>query len=145
VGFGAFLLDLPLPFETDVEHCTAMGKFLLTESDGMFSLNVMQPAGWRTAYVFNLEPQIPSDYELANWYTSTSPRVPFVSTLIIERLASDRRYKLVNNRFTIETRDGEVVDERVISSADDFGRVLDQTFRISPPAPVREIFARFGG
>ncbi len=145
VGFGAFLLDRPLPFETDVEHGTAMGKFLLTEADGMFSLNVKQPSGWRTAYVFNLEPQIPSDYELANWYTSTSPSVPFVSTLIIERLAGDRRYKLVNNRFIIETRDGEVADERVIGSADEFGRVLDQTFHISPPAPVQDIFARFGG
>lgn len=145
VGFGAFLLDRPLPFETDVEYRTGMGKFLLTQADGLFSLSVKRPDGWRTAYVFNLEPQLPSDYELANWYTSTSPSVPFVSTLIIERLASDRRYKLVNNRFIIETRDGEVADEQVIGSADEFGRVLDQTFHISPPAPVREIFARFGG
>jgi len=145
VGFGAFLLDRPLPFQTEVEHGTAMGKFLLTEADGMLSLNVKQTAGWRTAYVFNLEPQIESDYELANWYTSTSPNVPFVSTLIIERLASGRRYKLVNNRFIIETRDGEVAEDRVIDSADEFGRLLDETFHISPPASVQEIFARFGG
>jgi N-hydroxyarylamine O-acetyltransferase len=26
VGFGAFLLERPLPFETDVEHSTAMGR-----------------------------------------------------------------------------------------------------------------------
>jgi N-hydroxyarylamine O-acetyltransferase len=145
VGFGACLLDHPLPFKTDVEHCTAMGTFLLTEANGMFALRAKQPAGWRTAYAFNLEPQFPADYELANWYTSTSPTVPFVSTLIMERLASDRRYKLVNNRFIIENRDGAVADERMIRSAEDFGLVLDQTFRITPPAPVAEIFARFGG
>jgi N-hydroxyarylamine O-acetyltransferase len=73
--------------------------------------------------MFNLEPQFPSDYELANQYTSTSPNVPFVSTLIVERLAG----------------------ERLIGSADEFGRVLDNTFHIRPPAPVAEIFARFGG
>jgi N-hydroxyarylamine O-acetyltransferase len=143
-GFGAFLLDRPLPFETDVEHATAMGRFMLTQTAGMLSLNVKQPAGWRTAYVFNLEPQFPSDYELANWYTSTSPRAPFVGTLIMERLTRDRRYKLVNNRLIIETRNAEVASERVIGSAEEFGQVLDQTFHISPPAPAHEIFARLG-
>ena len=132
VGFGAFLLDRPLPFQADVEHRTTMGTFLLTRAGGMFSLNVKQPAGWRTAYVFNLEPQIPADYELGNWYTSTNPRLPFVGTLIMERLTRDRRYQLVNNRLTIQTRDGEVADEREIKSADEFGRVLEQTFHVSP-------------
>jgi N-hydroxyarylamine O-acetyltransferase len=143
VGFGACLLDRPLPFETDVEHATAMGRFVLAQKAGMFSLNVKQPPGWRTAYVFDLEPQFPSDYELANWYTATNPRMPFMGTLIMERLTRDRRYKLVDNRLTIETCNAEVVSERVIGSAEEFGQVLDQTFRISPPAPAEEIFARF--
>ena len=142
VGFGACLLDRPLPFETDVEHSTAMGKFLLTQAGGLFSLNVKQPAGWRTAYVFNLEPQIPSDYEVANWYTSTSQKVPFASTLIMERLTPDRRYQLINNRLVIQLRDGEIAEERVLGSADELARVLDQTFHVSPPAPAQEIFAR---
>jgi N-hydroxyarylamine O-acetyltransferase len=145
VGFGAFLLDRPLPFDTDIERRTAMGTFLLTRAGGVFSLNVNQPAGWRTAYIFNLEPQLPSDYEVANWYTSTSPRAPFVGTLIMERLTSDRRYKLVDRRLMVQTRDGVVVDERVINSADEFGQVLDQTFRIRPPVPAQEIFGRLGG
>jgi N-hydroxyarylamine O-acetyltransferase len=145
VGFGAFLLDRPLPLETNVEHGTAMGRFQLTETAGLLSLNVRQPAGWRTAYVFNLEPQFPSDYELANWYTSTSPKVPFMGTLIMERLTRDRRYKLVNNRLIIEACNGEVASERLIGSAEEFGQFLEQTFHISPPAPPQEIFARFGG
>ena len=143
VGFGGFLLDRPLPFETDVEHTTAMGTFVLTRTEHLFSLHVKQPTGWRCAYVFNLESQVPSDYELANWYTSTNPAAPFMGTLIMERLARDRRYKLANNRLIVQTRDGVVVDERVIASADEFGRVLDRTFHISSPAPAQEIFARF--
>ena len=144
VGFGGFLLDSPMPFEMDVEHVTAMGTFRLARAADLFWLNVKQPAGWRAAYVFNLEPQVPSDYELANWYTSTNPSAPFISTLILERLTSDRRYKLANDRFIVQTRDGVVVDERVIENAEDLGRVLEQTFRISLPAPAGEIFARLG-
>ena len=72
VGFGACVLDSPLQFKTDVEQHTGMGTYRLSETDGLFSLSAKQPAGWRTMYVFNMEPQIPSDYELSNWFTSTS-------------------------------------------------------------------------
>ncbi len=144
VGFGACVLDSPLPFRTDVEQRTAMGAYRLTTTDGLFSLSARRSADWRTMYVFNLEPQIQSDYELGNWYTSTNPRAPFLSTLIMERVSSDKRYKLVNRKFMIEARDGEVVLERSIGSADEMLRVLDETFNVTPPAPIDEIFARTG-
>ena len=142
VGFGACVLNSPLRLETDVEQRTAMGTYRLSKADGLFSLNAKQPAGWRTAYVFNLEPQIQSDYELGNWYTSTSPLVPFTSMLIMERVSNDKRYKLVNRRFMIEARDGQLADERSIDSADEFRQVLDEIFNVTPPAPVEEIFPR---
>ena len=62
--------------------------------------------------------------------------------LIVERVGSDKRYKLINRRFVIETRDGQVVVERVVSSADELRQVLDEIFGIRPPAPVEDIFAR---
>jgi N-hydroxyarylamine O-acetyltransferase len=95
-------------------------------------------------YVFNLEPQIQSDYELGNWFTSTHASAPFLSTLIMERLGSDKRYKLVNRRLTIEARDGEIVAERSIGSADELGQILEQTFKMTPPVPVEQIFNRLG-
>jgi N-hydroxyarylamine O-acetyltransferase len=145
VGFGACVLDSPLQFKTDIEQRTAMGTYRLSETDGLFSLSAKQPAGWRAMYVFNLEPQIQSDYELGNWFTSTSPLVPFLSMLIMERVSSDKRYKLVNRRFAIEARDGQVAVERSIGSADELRQVLDETFNVTPPAPVEEIFTRIGG
>ena len=99
VGFGVCVMDAPLEFTPGVEQRTAMGTFRLAEADGLFWLSAKQPAGWRTMYAFNLEPQIPADFELANYYTSTSSSVPFTSMLIIERVGRDRRYKLVNRRF----------------------------------------------
>lgn len=145
VGFGACLLETPLQLRADLERRTAMGTFRLTHPDGMFLLSAKQPEGWRNMYCFNLEPQLPSDYELGNWYTSTHPKVPFTNMLIMERLTGDKRFKLVNRRFMIETRDGEVSLERELGSAAELGQLLDETFNVSPPAPIEEIFGRISG
>ena len=145
VGFGACVLDAPLRFERDVEQRTVMGAFRLSEADGLFTLSARQPAGWRTMYAFNLEPQLPSDYELGSWFTSTSPRVPFTQSLVMEKVGGGRRYKLINRRLSIEARDGERVAEREIESAEDLGRVLEDTFNVAPPAPIEQIFARIRG
>jgi len=144
VGFGACLLDAPLQFKADIEQRTAMGTYRLSQADGLFFLRSKLPAGWRSMYAFNLEPQIQSDYELGNWFTSTSPLAPFMSTLIMERLTSDKRYKLVNRQLTIEARDGQVASERSIGSAEELHLVLEETFNVTPPAPVDEIFSRLG-
>jgi N-hydroxyarylamine O-acetyltransferase len=144
VGFGARVLDTPLRFETDIEQRTAMGAYRLTESDGLYALSAKQPTGWRVMYVFNMEPQIPSDYELGNWFTSTNPLAPFPTMLIVERVSRDKRYKLINRRFVIEARDGEIVVERAIEGPEEMGRILDETFNVAPPAQAEEIFARIG-
>jgi N-hydroxyarylamine O-acetyltransferase len=144
VGFGVCVIDRPLQLKTDVEQKTPMGTYRLSESGGLFSLSARQPTGWRTMYVFDLAPQIPSDYELGNWYTSTSPLVPFTSMLVMERVSSDKRYKLVNRRLRIETRDGEVMSERSIGSAEELSQLLDETFNVTPPASIEDIFTRIG-
>jgi N-hydroxyarylamine O-acetyltransferase len=141
-GFGACVLDSPLRFETDIEQRTAMGTYRLSESEGLFSLSAKRPDGWRTMYVFNLERQLQSDFELGNWYTSTSPLVPFTSSLIMERVSSGKRYKLINRRFTIELRDGVAEVERSIGSAAEFGEILDEIFHVTPPVPAEQIFSR---
>jgi N-hydroxyarylamine O-acetyltransferase len=142
VGFGACVLDTPLRFATDVEQRTTMGTYRLSEADGLFSLSARQPSGWRIGYSFNLEPQLQSDHELGSWFTSTSPLAPFVGTLIMERVSGDKRYKLVNRRLAIEERDGNVVAERPVGSAEELGRILDETFGVVPPVPTEELFAR---
>ena len=144
-GFGASMLDAPLQLQTDIEQRTAMGTYRLSEFGGLISLSSKRPAGWRTMYVFDLEPQLPSDYELGNWYASTSPTVPFPSTLMVERVSSDRRYKLVNRQFTVEARDGEIVSERMLGGAKALRELLVEAFNITPPEPIEEVFAIISG
>ena len=145
VGFGACLLDAPLQLRTDLEQRTAMGTFRLSPSDGLFSLSARQPAGWPTMYVFDLQPQIQADYELGNWYTSTSPLVPFSSMLIMERLGREKRYKLIDRTFLVEARDGDLVGECPIGSAEELQQIVDETFGVNLPASAEEIFRRIGG
>lgn len=145
VGFGAFVMDRPIRLETNVEQVTAMGTFLLTEADGLFTLSAKQPNGYRAMYAFNLEPQIQADYELGNWYTSTSPKAPFLHFLIMERVSAEQRHKMINRRYVVEGRDGEVAAETVTADPEAFGRILSDVFGVTPPEPVEALFNRLDG
>ena len=144
-GFGACLLDAPLRLEADIEQTTAMGTYRLTPSDGLLWLNAKRQGGWRTLYVFDLQPQIQADYELGNWFTSTNPTIPLTTRLIMERLSGNRRYRLVDRTLSTEARDGEVIAERTLGSARELGEAMRDTFKVTPPVPAEEILARLAG
>jgi N-hydroxyarylamine O-acetyltransferase len=93
-------------------------------------------------YVFDLTRQEQSDYEMANWFTSTNPHHVLVQNLIMERVAEGRRYKLVNRRFVVEQGDGLVLEARNIESAGELETVLLDTFDVGPPLPAVRIFGR---
>lgn len=141
VGFGACMLDAPLRLAVDVEQTTAMGSYRITETDGRLWLAAKRAGGWRTMYVFDLIPQLQSDYELGNWYTSTNPAVPFPTTLVLERVTGGRRFKLVNRHLIVEARDGEQVSTRMLESAGELRQVLGETFNVASPVPVEELYA----
>lgn len=145
VGFGACLLDAPLLLKTDIEQTTALGTYVLRQRDGLLLLSAKRPSGWHDLYVFDLQPQIQADYDLGNWFTSTSPLVPFTSRLIMERVADGRRHRLVNRLLSTELRDGEVATERKLQAASELNEVLRDIFKITPPVPIEEIFGRTRG
>lgn len=144
VGFGGCLLDGPLRFETGAEQKTPAGTYRLTEDDGLFALSSRQPGGWRTMYMFDLTPQERSDYEMANWFTSTNPDHVLVRNLIMERVAGGRRFKIVNRRFVVEEADGRAIEGSNIESVEKLGELLATTFGVATPVPVEEIFAAPG-
>jgi N-hydroxyarylamine O-acetyltransferase len=63
----------------------------------------------------------------------------------MERVSSDKRYKLINRRFAIEAHDGQVAVEHSIGSAEELRQVLDESSNVTPPTPVEEIFTRIAG
>jgi N-hydroxyarylamine O-acetyltransferase len=141
VGFGAALQDAPLRLATGVEQRTPFASYRLTEQDGLYTLNVCTADVWRAAFVFTLEPQLPADYEMANWFFATHPAGPFTKMIIMQIIKADGRVSLVNTQLSERKQDGRQF-ERTLQSAAEFAVALDEVFDIEPPAPVEEIFAR---
>lgn len=145
VGFGGLLLDAPLRFEADVEQPTPAGRFRLNrDGEGSWTLSAAMPEGWRTAYLFGSERQVHADYVMSNWFTATSPTSWFRSVLLMERVAPDARYSLLNRKLT-ETARGGGVRQREIDTAEAFAEALDRVFGVEPPAPAAELFERLSG
>src|SRR3954469_21246589 len=93
IGFGICLMDAPVRLELGPEQQTPMGTFRVGSWNGLYALSAKQPTGWRMMYAFDLVPQIQADYVLGSWYTSTSPKVPATTTLMMERVSRGTRHK----------------------------------------------------
>ena len=141
VGFGAALQDAPLRLAPDLEQRTPFATYRLTELDGLYTLHVCTHDVWRAAFVFTLEPQLPADYEMANWFFATHPGGPFTRMIVMQILKGDARVSLVNTALSERRQDGRIIERRLASAAE-LGEVLDQVFDIEPPAPVEQIFAK---
>ena len=72
--------------------------------------------GWRDLYAFTLDEALPIDFEVANHYTSTFPKSPFVTTLTGELSGPDER-RILRHR-TLTLRRGGVETTRQIEDRD---------------------------
>ncbi|CCE00146.1 arylamine N-acetyltransferase [Bradyrhizobium sp. STM 3809] len=142
VGFGICLMDAPIGLEVGPEQRTPMGTFRVDTWNGLYTVSAKQPTGWRMMYAFDLAPQIHADYVLGSWYTSTNATVPATHTLMMERVEPGVRHKLVSRRYERQARDGELIEERAVESAEELGRLIDEVFRVTPPVAVEDIWAR---
>lgn len=91
VGLGLGTLLEPLPFGPGDIHEQAGWRFRVVESDGEHVLQTENGSGstWIDVYSFVPRPVPMVDIEVANWFTSTHPRSPFVSGLIVGTQAPD--------------------------------------------------------
>lgn len=142
VGFGGQMLGAPMALKADIEQVQGAATLRLQLAPPeTYTLQTLLPTGWQDMYRFTLEPQYPSDYAVSNWSTSTHPELIFVNGLLMERLTAERRVSLFNRRVIERWVDGRVV-ERLLTSADAFGEVLEGAFAITPPAPVERIWEK---
>lgn len=136
-GFGGDGTILPVPIEPAGEvwtggaagasgASTAVGHRVVREPErsgpggavpGLWTgVRVLQVnhggGGWTDLYAFTSEPQIPVDYEMANHFTSTYPRSPFVLNLTAQRARRSRRAILRNRDLTIREA-GQVTSSSV--------------------------------
>jgi N-hydroxyarylamine O-acetyltransferase len=140
VGFGGLTLTGPVRFEEGTAQPTPHERLRLTSAGGgtgnasvpVMTLEAEIHGGWTRLYCFTLEPQVPADYEVANWYVSTCPESPFVSQLMAARPDPDRRFALFNNTLSIYHRDGRW-EQRVYTEASALRNALRSTFHLLLP------------
>ena len=133
---------MPTPYPWDDSRASYR---LTLRDDGLHGLDFRQDDGWRGAFVFSLEPQLASDYEMANHFFATHPTgSPFPRMIVLQRLTPEARISLVNLRLSERRLDGEL-SERVLASAAELAETLDEVFDLEPPASADELFAKVAG
>lgn len=90
---------------------------------------------WTDLYAFNLEPHYPVDFEMANHFTSTWPRSPFVQSLTAQRSWPGRRLILRNRELAI--REGGALRNEQVRDPDHLLELLDGHFGLAFPAGTR--------
>jgi N-hydroxyarylamine O-acetyltransferase len=137
VGFGGLTLTAPLRFEIGKEQPTPHEPHRLVDNNGEIELQALLDGEWARLYHFLPLPQLPIDYEQANWFTATHPESLFTNHLRMARPEPDRRYALFDRAFTVRYRDGSVA-RRTLAGAADLAEVLKSCFRIAPSAAERD-------
>lgn len=138
VGFGGLTPTAPLALALGPEQATPHETFRLVAADGEFDLEARLGGNWASLYRFSLQPQLPVDYEVSNWFTSTHPASLFVNHLIASRATAGRRYALFNTRYTVRSHDGDS-ERKALPDAAALGSILDRNFGIA--LPERDITA----
>jgi N-hydroxyarylamine O-acetyltransferase len=82
-GFGVGTLLEPIPFGPGVSHEQSGWRFRLVPDGPEHVLQMAHGSGWTDLYGFIPETVPIVDVETSNWFTSTHPRSPFVTGLIV--------------------------------------------------------------
>jgi N-hydroxyarylamine O-acetyltransferase len=135
VGFGGDTLLDPISFENaEPVHQGAWGFRLADDGDTRI-LWGLRAEGWLDLYAFTLEPQLPVDYEVANHYTSTWPRSPFVTKIIAQRSGLDERWMLIDDELRVERPDG--TERWTVASDGERLTILAERFGLAFPDGTR--------
>lgn len=132
VGFGGAVLTGVLDLVPDIEQATPHEPFRLLRDGDLWEQQIRIGAAWRTTYRFDLTVQEPIDYELANWWTSASPKTHFRSMLMCARSVPGRRIALRDFDFAVH-RLGGGTERRTLESSAELCDVLEREFGISLP------------
>jgi N-hydroxyarylamine O-acetyltransferase len=140
VGFGRLTLDAPLRLEPDVEQPTGRGVYRVVRSGDEMQLHTRLGADWTALYQFSLQEQLPVDWEVVHWHTSTHPSSIFTRSLMVSRSDDARRYALLDNRLRTYDRGG-LIDQRRLETPDDIRETLRDIFRIALPTGCDQVLA----
>jgi N-hydroxyarylamine O-acetyltransferase len=128
VGFGSGLLG-PLPFDDGEPHAQGGWTFaLVSTGPRSWALRELRGGEWVTRYGFDEQRLHAADVVMANHFTSTFERSPFVGKPVVTRRDEDSIRSLVDRRLTLERPDG-TLDERDVADGE-LGVLVREMFGI---------------
>jgi N-hydroxyarylamine O-acetyltransferase len=101
-GFGMGTLLDPIPFGPGVHHEQSGWQVRVVQDETELVLQAMEGGRWQELYGFVPEPAPIVDLEVSNWYTSTYPRSPFVTGLIVCAHHADGSRSVLRDWGTLE-------------------------------------------
>lgn len=140
-GFGGMTPATVLPLdqlnqtqETSLEpfrlvHVQDSGIPSSALTDMQLMLQVCIADEWSNIYAFNPQREFShSDFEMANWYVSTSPESKFTVNLMLAIAKGNTRYTM--NNTLLRTHNRTHSTSKTIESSDEFENVLTNIFQI---------------
>lgn len=131
-GFGGYMPTAPLRFDIIEAQSTPHETYRITPFGASHLLQMLQGEHWAPVYEISPEALYPVDFEAPNWFTATHPSSLFRQNLIVARSTSEARYRLLDNRLTVQAVDGTV--ERHSLTAKGIEDALADVFKL-PVAP----------
>ncbi|MBB5404262.1 arylamine N-acetyltransferase family protein [Paraburkholderia youngii] len=145
VGFGGVTLTAPLRLTAGLAQPIPLGTFRLANAghDTVY-LEVLAPdESWSRVYHVDLRAVEWVDYEISNWYTSTSPDSKFVNNLLACRVLPELRLALFNDQLNERDAQGQIVSERRIASAAELADCLRERFGLNlEDIDIADVFER---
>lgn len=132
VGFGRMTLTTPLRLVPNFEQPTRHAPYRFAPVDGEYQLQANIGGNWEPIYQLSLQRQAPSDWQVANWFTSTHPESTFTRNLMAARSTADCLYGLFNSELRLHYRDGRN-ERRVLKDAGEITTALQIEFGIRLP------------
>lgn len=132
VGFGGQVLPSPILLHHSKPQHTTHEDYRIRPIEGSYILQARVQDSWKNLYKFDLQEQYLIDYEMANWYTSTSPASHFTTDLIVARTIKDCRQIIHNNQFITHHLNASSTKEH-IKDLTHLLQLLENVFELKPP------------
>lgn len=143
VGFGGATPTAPLRLDFNGEQATPHEPYRIVRAGGDFVLQSRIGEAWKPIYQFDMQEQLLPDYEVANWYKSTSPKSYFTKNLMAARAVEGRRFALRNAEFSVHRPDG-ATERRTLRTPVELHEILADSFGVNlrAQAGLEALFAR---
>lgn len=100
-GFGGLTASGPVPLREGVEVRDGRDRHRMVRHGDEWVLEADVDGTMTPLWVSTLEPQLPVDFQLANYWVSTADASPFMNRLMLRALTPDGRTSVMNRDVTV--------------------------------------------